>query len=296
MDTDFVFKRFTEHLLLVKKYSPRTIVSYQNDLDQFSAFLKKEFDSQHFSDIGHQQVRSWIASMLLNKLNPRSVNRKLSTLKSLYRYAQKEGLTDKNPIRKIQAPKVPKRLPVYIEKSRMDLLPDKFATADGFELLRDYLVLELLYGTGIRLSECIGLKHSNFSSHSSTLKVLGKRNKERLVPVNEALARLLNRYSRLKNELFPGIEQIIVTDKGLPAYPQLIYRIVKKHLADVSTVSKKSPHVLRHSYATHLLDAGAELNAIKELLGHSSLAATQVYTHNSIERLKEVHHAAHPKS
>lgn len=297
MDADFVFNRFLNYLISIRKYSSHTQLSYQNDLTQFRTFLLSEFNCTLFHEINYRHIRSWIADLLSHEMSARTVNRKISSLKSLYRFALKEGITDKNPLNKIQAPKTSKRLPVYVEKSGMEKLNVRLSEQENtFENTRDRLIIELLYCTGMRLSECIGLKQDDIDTNRLTMKVLGKRNKERIIPFTSELAHLLDSYLKLKFEKFPQSEYIILTNKGMRAYPKFIYRVVNENLSTVSTLKKRSPHVLRHTFATHLLNNGAELNAIKELLGHSNLAATQVYTHNSIERLKEVHKSAHPKS
>jgi integrase/recombinase XerC len=228
----------------------------------------------------------------------KSINRKISSLRSFYKFLQREGLVDKNPMAQVQAPKIPKRLPVIVEEAKLNtLLDDEALFSSGFEGLRDRVVLELLYGTGIRLAELLGLKNSDIDDYNQQIKVLGKRNKERIIPLAKPLYALLKVYIDQKNELgFTSTDKLIVTDKGTAAYPQLIYRLVKQALGEVSTQDKKSPHILRHSFATALLNKGAELTAIKELLGHANLSATQVYTHNSIEKLKSIYKQAHPKA
>ncbi len=297
MGTDFSFDTFLDHLQFEKKYSSHTCIAYRNDLSQFRAFTEDQFDVHSWTAVKATMVRSFIAELMDSGLNPRSINRKISSLKSFYRFAIRQGLVQENPMPKVTAPKVSKRLPVYLEQEPMELLLNELQ--DGitdFPSLRDAVILELLYGTGMRLSEAIGLSDADINFAASTIKVLGKRNKERIIPVSRELIQLLQQYISIKQKHGFTAEHLLLTDKGRPAYPRLIYSIVNRNLSKVSTLKKKSPHVLRHSYATHLLDRGADLNAIKELLGHSNLAATQVYTHNSIERLKEVYKQAHPKS
>lgn len=297
MGTDFFFSDFLNYLEREKKYSQHTLTAYRNDLTQFRDYLLREYDTDSIQKINSAMIRSFIAELLNEGMQARSVNRKISSLKSLFRYHLRLGLLTENPMIKVVSPKAPKRLPVFVEQARMDdllsLQPDASAS---FADWRDYVVMELLYGTGIRLSEAIGLKDSDLRLDSCTIKVLGKRNKERIVPITPALAGILRQYLNMKHGEGFADEHVLLTDKGKAAYPKLIYSIVRRQLSAVSTLKKRSPHVLRHSYATHLLDNGAELNAIKELLGHSNLAATQVYTHNSIDRLKEVYRKAHPKS
>lgn len=297
MDTDFLFNDFLNYLAREKQYSKHTLTAYRKDLAQFWAYATEAYGISNIHDINSSIVRSFVAELMNEGLESRSVNRKISTLKSYFKFhLQQKGLIE-NPMKKVVSPKNPKRLPTFVDQGKMeDLLTQLSAESAVFSRLRDLLVIELLYGTGIRLSEAIGLKESDINLTSYQIKVLGKRNKERIIPITHNLAELIQLYIQEKKTGGFECEHLIVTDKGRMAYPKFIYTIVKQQLGTVSTLKKKSPHVLRHSYATHLLDNGAELNAIKELLGHSSLAATQVYTHNSIERLKEVYRKAHPKS
>jgi integrase/recombinase XerC len=231
-------------------------------------------------------------------IDPRSINRKISTLRSLYKYLHREKIVEENPVLKIQTPKVAKKLPTFISDDKLNGLLDGKVFEDDFFGLRDKLIIELLFGTGIRLSELLGIKEKDIYIAEQTLKVLGKRNKERIIPINYSLISLLDNYStEKKNQGFSNNSDVlIVNDKGLPAYPKFIYRAVQKYLKMISTQEKRSPHVLRHSFATSLLNNGADINAIKDLLGHANLAATQVYTHNSIERLKSIYKQAHPKA
>jgi integrase/recombinase XerC len=296
MGTDFFFDDFLKFIELEKKYSAHTVLAYKTDLEQFSAFIAESKKDCH-TELTATDIRRWVAQLMSDGLDARSVNRKISSLKALFRFGMRRGFISKNPMQKVLSPKTSKRLPVYIEKSKLEnLFTDLGETHIPFPLLRDRLVLELLYGTGIRLSEAIFLKEADVRLHEQVIKVLGKRNKERIIPLHRELVRLLREYLELKSQLKTEENYLLITDKGAKAYPKFIYSIVNRYLAGVSTLKKRSPHVLRHSYATHLLDNGAELNAIKELLGHSSLSATQVYTHSSIQRLKDVYKKAHPKS
>ncbi len=297
MGTDFFFNDFLNYLEREKKYSSHTLTAYRNDLTQFHTYIQRIYEIDDALGITAQMVRSFVADLMNDGIQSRSVNRKISTLKSFFKYSIQQGLLHENPMKKVVSPKTPKRLPVFVEQAKMEsLLVNKPEADDSFAQWRDYLVIELLYGTGIRLSESLGLKEGDLNLHSATIKVLGKRNKERIIPITNGLVALIREYLNKKQREGFIAPELLLTNKGLPAYPKLIYSIVKSHLGTVSTLKKRSPHILRHSYATHLLDNGAELNAIKELLGHSNLAATQVYTHNSIERLKEVYRKAHPKS
>lgn len=297
MGTDFFFSDFLYYLEREKKYSFHTLTAYRNDLLQFSTFLTENWQTDSSAGIEPAMVRSYVADMMDRGMEARSVNRKISTLKSFFKYSLREGHIGENPMKKVVSPKTPRRLPVFVEQGRMEeLLSENLPEETSYAGWRDRVVLELLYGTGIRLSEAIGLKESDIRLGNRTIKVLGKRNKERIIPITGELADLLQSFLAIKQREGFTSEFLLLTEKGKQAYPKLIYEIVKRNLSLVSTLKKRSPHVLRHSYATHLLDNGAELNAIKELLGHSNLAATQVYTHNSIERLKEVYRKAHPKS
>ena len=252
-----------------------------------------------FDAVKHHDIRSWIVDLLDKQTEPRSVQRKLSTLRTFYKFLQREMLVEANPTLQVKAPRVSKKLPVFIEDSNLNSLLDNAEMfGEGFEGLRDRVVLELLFGTGIRLAELITLSDADVNLYEQTIKVFGKRSKERIIPVNVSLMKLLKQYIEEKSKQnFQNLSQkLLVTSEGKAAYPKLIYRIVNKYLAYISTNEKKSPHVLRHSFATSLLNKGADLNAIKELLGHASLAATQVYTHNSVERLKTIYKQAHPKA
>jgi integrase/recombinase XerC len=292
-----LLKSFITYLTHEKRYSQHTVTSYQTDLGQFEEFVKAlELD---FSEVKHTHLRSYLVELMEKENSENTINRKISALRSFYKFLHRSGKIDQNPSLLIKAPKLPKRLPVFVDAQKMDQLLDSERYFDeSFPSVRDHLVIELLFGTGIRLTELLQLKDTDIDLYSGTIKVLGKRNKERIVPINKQLINQVNTYIDLKKlQNFNNNSLIlIVTNTGAAAYPKLIYRIVTSYLNHVSTNEKKSPHVLRHSYATSLLNAGADLNAIKELLGHSSLAATQVYTHNSIERLKTIYKQAHPKA
>jgi integrase/recombinase XerC len=291
---------FLNYIQNEKRYSKHTLTSYRNDLSQFSSYLTKVYQLTSPTEATYPIVRSWIMELVENKLDSRSVNRKIICLRSYYKFLlKKEGLL-KDPTLKIKALKIKKTLPVFIEENNISALLDSLSFSDDFEGLRDKLVIELLYGTGIRLSELIELKEKDINSFDHTIKVLGKGNKQRIIPVNKTLFHLINIYKDKKNGTGMGTEMnqnLILTNDGKKTYPMFIQRMVKKYLSlSGVTLEKKSPHVLRHTFATHLLNKGADLNAIKDLLGHSSLAATQVYTHNSIEKLKSIFDQAHPKS
>lgn len=285
---------FLEYLQYEKRFSNHTILAYSNDLLQFSTYLEKEYEVKELQDINHTLIRSWIVSMMDDKITARSVNRKITTLKTFYKYLLRQQLVKENPMLKIQSPKTAKRLPVFVEKDNMDALLDSVEFGSDFEGQRNKLMMELLYATGMRLSEMINLKQADISLGSLQLKVLGKRNKERIIPFNNELKSLLEAY--LAHEETKNKEYLFITKNGKKLYEKFVYRVVNKYLSLVTSIQKKSPHVLRHTFATHMLNNGADLNAIKELLGHANLSATQVYTHNTVEKLKNVHKQAHPKA
>lgn len=289
---------FLAYLQNEKRYSPHTITAYKNDLAQFSLFLQNHFKID-FIVVEPVHVRSFMVSLLENKVQENAIGRKISTLRSFYKYLLREKQLQKNPMSLIKTPKVPKRLPVFIEETKMNALLDHDEIFnDSFSSQRDRMVLEILFGTGIRLAELLKLKDTDINIYEGTIKVMGKRSKERIIPIHSTLLEQLKAYLVLKAaQSFAGkSDYIVVTNTGGAAYPKLIYRIVHHYLSLISTQVKKSPHILRHSFATSLLNNGADLNAIKELLGHANLAATQVYTHNSVARLKSIYKQAHPKA
>lgn len=288
---------FIQYLRFEKRFSPHTVNAYQKDLNQFLVFLSKS--NTDFKDITYRHVRAWIVELMDQGNEARTINRKISSLRSFYKFLIRNDWKGINPMIHVNSPKAPKRLPVVIPEQKMDLLLDGgFTFTTDFSGLRNRLIIELLYGTGMRLAELVGLTDEDVDLYGQQIRVLGKRNKQRIIPVHPSLIKLISDYRTQKtNEQFDNkAVSLIVTDKGTDVYPQFIYRVVKSVLALVSTHDKKSPHILRHSFATALLNRGADLNAIKELLGHSSLAATQVYTHNSVEKLKSVYKQAHPKA
>ncbi|WP_231490146.1 tyrosine-type recombinase/integrase [Pedobacter sp. Leaf170] len=289
---------FLTYLQHEKRYSQHTVTSYKTDLLGFEKYIKATYEIL-LTEAKATHIRSYMVFLIEDNSSESTINRKISTLRSFYKFLLREEKISNNPMQIIKAPKIPKRLPAFIETEKINHLLDTDGVFnDSFGSTRDHLVIEMLFGAGIRLSELIQLKETDIDFFGGTIKVLGKRNKERIIPINKQLINQLNSYLQLKklqkfnNNLF----NLIVTNTGSKAYPKLIYRIVSSYLKLVSTSDKRSPHVLRHSYATSLLNAGADLNAIKELLGHASLAATQVYTHNSIERLKTIYKQAHPKA
>ena len=292
------YGKFLRHLQYEKRYSTHTLTAYGNDLKQFFYFIESTYQVKEVRDITHFFIRSWIVSLMEQKIDSRSVNRKISTLKSLYKFLLREKAVEHNPILKITSPKVSKKLPVFVEQKDMNKLLDGVDFKEGFPGLRDKLVINLFYKTGMRLSELINLTDKDVDIHSLTVKVLGKRNKERVIPFATSLVTILEKYLTIRNREIEMKEHgnLFVTANGEICYPMMIYRTVRKYLDEFTSLEKRSPHVLRHTYATHLLNKGADLNAVKDLMGHASLAATQVYTHNSIETLKKAFDQAHPKA
>jgi integrase/recombinase XerC len=288
---------FLSYLKYEKRYSIHTITAYENDLGQFIFFGNELFADFTLEHVDYRLIREWIVSLLNKGTLPRSVNRKISTLKTFYKFLQREGVILKNPTDHVIMPRMAKKLPEFVQEEEMNQLLDGSFFADDFEGRRDKAIITLFYGTGIRLSELVGIRFSDLNLGEKMIKVMGKRAKERIVPIPLEIAETLKIYLAVRNALFPIAEPFLfLTSSGEPAYPKLIYRIVKRELAQVSTIDQQSPHILRHSYATHLLNRGADLNAIKELLGHANLAATQVYTHTSFEQLKKVYKQAHPRA
>ena len=290
-------EQFIGYLQFEKRFSPHTVTAYRKDLSQFTDFLNT--DGLNVLAISHQEVRSWMLTLMEQGSEAKTVSRKLSVLRSFYKFLQREELIRINPMVHVKAPRIPKRLPVVMDEQKMDsLLDSENVFEDNFAGKRNRMILELLYGTGMRLSELVNLTDQDVNLYEQYIKVLGKRNKERIIPVGIPLIKLIKDYMREKlSQNFDNKGgSLIVTNEGNNAYPQFIYRIVKLSLSQISTQTKRSPHILRHSFATALLNKGADLNAIKELLGHSSLAATQVYTHNSVEKLKSIYKQAHPKA
>ncbi|MFH1320263.1 MAG: tyrosine-type recombinase/integrase [Bacteroidota bacterium] len=310
---------FFQYLQYEKRYSPHTILAYKSDLNQFYSFLNHAYQLDEIKEVNHQIIRSWIVSLMETRISPRSVNRKITVLKSYYKFLLREKAVNKNPMVKILAPKTSKKLPPFVEKAKMDMLLDSVDFGDGYTAIRDKLILEMLYSTGIRLSELINLKINDVDIFNSTIKVLGKRNKERIIPFGNNLKKIIADYIEKKADVIAclgasspsppaggrngqsrteGLEEglFFLTGKGEKMYPKLVYRIVNNYLSKVTTIYKKSPHILRHTFATHMLNNGADLNAVKELLGHSNLSATQIYTHNTIEKLTKIYKLAHPRS
>jgi integrase/recombinase XerC len=292
---DQPLQSFFDYLTYEKKYSVHTVTSYKNDISTFLSFINPHNEALTVSEINYQQIRAWVSNLIKNKIAARSVNRKLSALKSFFKFLQRQQLIDINPMSKISGPKIPKRLPVFVDEHQMEDLFTDVIFEEGFNGQRDKLILDILYQTGIRRSELTHLKELDVDLFNSTIKVLGKRNKERIIPISLPLKRNLEGYLQVKKELNLSNSMLLVSEKGHTLSDQAVYRSVKKYLSQITTIQKKSPHVLRHTFATHLLNNGADINAVKDLLGHANLSATQIYTHNTIDKLKKSYKQAHPR-
>jgi integrase/recombinase XerC len=289
---------FLDYLKFQKRYSQHTIISYQNDVADFFDFIEKQFGAVSLTEISTSFVRSWLAGLKEMEIESRTINRKISTLKSFFKYQLKQGLLLSTPMATIFSAKVKKRLPQFVSEGDINTLFNYIEFPASWNGRTDRLFLQLLYNTGIRKAELMTLKEAHLDAGNCTIKVLGKGNKERVLPVSRELTQLMEQYIADKRSNFVQVNTqiLLVNEKGKELYPKYIYNTVKKYLGAVTTIDKKSPHVLRHSFATHLMNNGADINAVKELLGHSSLAATQIYTHNTIEKLKDIYKKAHPKA
>jgi integrase/recombinase XerC len=292
---------FLNYLTYEKRYSPKTVESYQTDLLQFFSFIQAEFELDDLLQARNNTVRSWVVQLVMRKTKPASVKRKVSALKSFYKYMQKTGRIHANPADKINSPKLPERLPKFVEQKSINQL---FENPEGhfkdtFMGSQEKLIIDLLYSTGMRRQELISLQWADINFGSNQLKVTGKGNKQRIIPIGSELLQTLKKFRKSQEEYYknrPIQPFVFLTEGGQQLYPNLVYRVVKERIGGCSTAEKRSPHVLRHSFATHMSNNGAKLYDIKELLGHASLASTQVYTHNTIEQLKEVYKIAHPKA
>ena len=284
--------QFIKFLSSEKRFSPHTINSYSTDINQFLSFLEKEFQISNIQDISFQFVRSWISSLLEKGISVKTVNRKISSLKTYFRFLLRMEYLSENPMLNIISPKIPKRLPVFIEEYDMNKLLNDIDFGVGFEGDRDRLILEVFYVTGIRLSELVNMKVLDINFFDLSLRVLGKRNKQRIIPISLDLVNSIKKFCDKYS-----IRKFLFTDCNKKAlYDKKIYRIVKKHISKITTINQRSPHILRHTFATHMLNNGADINTIKELLGHANLSATQIYTHNTIEELKKVYKKSHPRN
>jgi len=293
-----IIQPFLDYLKFEKRFSQHTIISYKTDLIAFFDYIQLTYAGIPIDQLSHTYIRSWLAQLKDGGMTAKSINRKISTLRSFFKYGMKMGWLEQTPMTKINAPKSEKRLPRFVAKTEVDTLFNHVAFTNDWKGKTDRLIFLILYNTGIRLSELINLKEENIDFYNNNIKVLGKGNKERIIPISNDLANDIKTYLFEKKELSitSGSKELLVDEKGNKLAPRKIYSTVKSYLGLVTTIDKKSPHILRHSFATHLTNNGADLNAVKELLGHSSLAATQIYTHNTIEKLKNIYKQAHPKA
>jgi integrase/recombinase XerC len=289
---------FIDYLKFEKRYSEHTIRSYHDDLIQFFEFIQNQFGNISLPEISSPFVRSWFASLKEQKLTAKSINRKISSLKSFFKYQMRVGLLEQTPMSNIISPKVSKRLPVYVEQNDIHTLFSYIEFPDDWKGQTDKLLLIIFYNTGMRLSELVNIRENQIDYSNRSIKVLGKGNKERIIPLSPELVNQIKKYHNNKRKQLEKFDSafLLVNEKGKKLYTKYVYLAVKKYLTAITTIDKKSPHVLRHTFATHLTNSGADLNSVKELLGHSSLAATQVYTHNTIEKLKDIYKKAHPKA
>ncbi len=291
-----ILTQFIEYISAVRKYSPHTVKSYQTDLDQFAVFCQEEFQ-QTIETADHIMIRSWLVFLFEKGIKSRTANRKISSLRSFFKYLKQNKIREDNPFLKIVLPKQEKRLASFVEEDKMDLLLDKVFQENTFRERRDKLIIHLFYSTGIRQAELISLSLSGVDMHQMQLKVLGKRNKERIIPLSREILPDINQYLASREALPCESKEstFFIKENGKKLYPKLVYRVVNYYLSQVTTIKKKSPHVLRHSFATHMLNNGADLNSIKEILGHVNLSATQIYTHNTIKKLNTIYKNAHPR-
>ena len=289
---------FTDYLKFEKRYARNTVESYASDLQFFFTYLADQYEVAEVNEVQASMIRGWLASMKEQNQSAKSINRRISAVKSFYRFLERKALISVNPTTMISAPKVNKRLPVYVEMKDMETLFRHIEFPDNWTGRLERLIFAIFYATGIRLSELTGMKESQVDLSKNQFKILGKGNKERVIPISAELKLMIQHYLGDKKTVINQLEgeYLLVNEKGKGLHPRYVQSVIKKYLEYVTTIEKKSPHVLRHSFATHLMNNGAELNAVKELLGHSSLAATQIYTHNTIEKLKDIHARAHPKS
>lgn len=291
------FGDFLDYIKNIKHYAPNTLISYQKDLEQFFAFSGRD-NKYDLEALNHQQIRNWIVYLMENGHSSRTVNRKISSLKTYCRYLVKEGVISTNPVTRVLTPRADKKLPAFVNEKQMNFLLDDVIFGDDFTGMRNKLIIETFYNTGIRLSELINLRTVDIYDDSPAIKVTGKRNKQRLIPINKDFYHDIQEYIGIRDAAVMQTDgdYLFVTSSGKRLYPRLVYRVVRQYLSIVTTADKKSPHVLRHSFATAILNKGADLNAIKELLGHANLSATEVYTHNTFEKLKSIYKQAHPRA
>lgn len=289
---------FITYIRIERRYSPHTVRAYADDIGQFAAFAGVDPDTPEFLNLSRTTIRSWIVSLVNASVNPGTVRRKAVSLRSFFKYNLRKGYIEQNPADGLALPRLSKHLPDFVNETAIEFLFDEVSFPDGFSGLRDRLVLELFYATGMRLSEMVSLQMNAIDFGRQEIKVIGKRNKERAVPMTQRCSELICQYRDAAEDIFgttlPG--NLILTDKGMPAYPRMIQRLVRHYLTAATSLEKRSPHTLRHTFATHMLNNGAELSAVKELLGHANLAATEIYTHNTYEKLKHIYKQAHPRA
>lgn len=291
------FGDFLQYIKYIKHYSPHTALSYQRDLEQFFSFCTFDPETEE-SVIDTRLIREWMVHLVETGNSAKTINRKISSLKSFFRYLQKEGIIAVSPVARVLSPKMEKKLPVFVNEDQMDHLLDRVDFGEDYTGFRNRLMIETFYNTGMRLSELVNLQVADIDLLQQTVKVLGKRRKERVIPLDREFCNTLKRYLSVRSDTFPGMKEewFFLTTAGRKLYPRLVYRVVHGFLSLVTTADKRSPHILRHTFATHMLNKGADLNAIKELLGHANLSATEVYTHNTFEKLKSIYKQAHPRA
>ena len=289
---------FLKYLQYEKRYSIHTIKSYMIDINQYLSFCNEEYGDLDISHNDHKTIRQWVVSLIEKSYTETTINRKITSLRTFYKYLQSQDIITQNPINKVSVPSIKKRLPVFVDEKSMNTLLDNIEFGSDFEGIRNKLIIELFYASGIRLNELINLKLQSFDNKQYLIKVIGKRNKERIIPYNIELSKFINLYIKERDKIANNNsrEFFFITAKGNQLYPKLVYRLINKYLNLVTTINKKSPHVLRHSFATHMLNNGADLNSIKELLGHSNLSATQIYTHTIFKKLQNIYKLAHPRA
>jgi len=289
---------FLDYVKFEKRYSQHTITAYKNDLGQFFDYLNDQYGITALHEISPSFIKSWLATLKEDKISSKTLNRKISSLKSFFKFQLKSGVIAVTPMWSVTTPKISKRLPQFVKETEMKDLFQYLSFPDDWQGKTDRLIISLFYQTGMRLSELVNLKESHVDKDRNSIKVIGKGNKERIIPLNPTLTTQVTAYQNAKRKNFESFDNqyLFVNKDGKKLYAKYVYLHVKKYMAEVTTLAKKSPHILRHSFATHMMNHGADLNAVKELLGHSSLAATQVYTHNTIEKLKNIHKKAHPKA
>jgi integrase/recombinase XerC len=289
---------FLQYLQIEKRYSSHTVRSYTNDLDQFFLFLSSLDQSADPGSVTSHDIRAWVVSLLEDNYSAVSVHRKISSLRVFFRYLRKEGVVMADPLQKVVLPKRKKSLPGFVDEAALKDLLDNYSFGDDFGGIRDRTIIEMLYNTGMRRAELIGLRNEDVSLYEGLVKVTGKRNKQRIIPLLNSFAKRLEEYIKLREGVVSPADEgwFFITDRGNKLYDKYVYNVVNRYLAMVTTIEKKSPHILRHTFATHMLNRGADLNSIKEFLGHANLSATQVYTHNTFEKLRKIYKQAHPRA